>query len=86
MKLLLTILLWLVCFLILGQLFIWFLALVCVHDLLIVTQTAFLRNIIILIGSLVTIVFFEWKKPVTQKPPVKGFLHFQFLFNLNQLI
>lgn len=60
MKLLLTILLWIVCFLILGQLFIWFLALGSGHNLPNDTQTAFLRNIIILIVLLVAIIF--WRK------------------------
>jgi hypothetical protein len=61
MKLLLTVLLWIVCFLILGQLFIWFLALGSGHNLHKDTQTAFLRNIIILIVSLVAIIFWRRK-------------------------
>ena len=49
MRFLLTILCWLVGVLILGQLFVWFLALGSGHNLPQATQTAFLQNLIVLI-------------------------------------
>jgi len=62
MKLLSTILLWLAILLLVGQLFIWFLAYGSGHNIPKDTEMAFLRNVIILFVTIV--LFYLWKRKV----------------------